>query len=59
MNHVRGMLMLIAAGVAVWRGWKIPTSSHAWIGYGLAALAVSWLYGTCPVPLTRAGALCF
>jgi len=43
----------------VWRGWKIPTSSHAWIGYGLAALAVSWLYGTCPVPLTRAGALCF
>jgi thiol:disulfide interchange protein len=40
MNHVRGVLMLVASGVAVWRGWKIHTGSHAWMAYGLAALAL-------------------
>jgi hypothetical protein len=41
MNHVRGVLMLVAAGVAVWRGWKIHTGTHAWLAYGLAAVAVA------------------
>jgi len=40
MNHVRGVLMLVAAAVAVWRGWKIHTGTHAWMAYGLGALAL-------------------
>lgn len=40
MNHVRGVLMLVAAGIAAWRGWKIHTGSHAWLGYGLAVVAL-------------------
>jgi hypothetical protein len=40
MNHVRGILMLVAAAVAVWRGWKIHTGTHAWMAYGLAGLAL-------------------
>jgi hypothetical protein len=41
MNHVRGLLMVVAAAVAVWRGWKIHAGSHAWMAYGLAALALA------------------
>jgi hypothetical protein len=41
MNHVRGVLMLVAAAVAVWRGWKIHTGSHAWMAYGLGAAALA------------------
>jgi fumarate reductase subunit D len=33
--------MLVAAAVAVWKGWKIHTGSHAWMAYGLAALALA------------------
>jgi hypothetical protein len=40
MNHVRGFLMLVAAAIAVWKGWKIHTGSHAWLAYGLAVLAL-------------------
>jgi uncharacterized membrane protein len=40
MNQVRGVLMLLAAGVAVWKGWKIHSGGHAWLAYGLAVLAV-------------------
>lgn len=40
MNHVRGVLMLVAAGAAVWRGWKIHTGTHAWMAYGLGVLAL-------------------
>jgi len=40
MDRVRGVLMLVAAGIAFWRGWKIHTGSHAWMGYGLGALAL-------------------
>ena len=39
MNQVRGMLMLIAAGIAFWRGWKIHAGPHALLGYGLGVLA--------------------
>jgi hypothetical protein len=41
MHHVRGLLMVVAAAVAIWRGWKIHTGSHAWMAYGLAALALA------------------
>jgi len=40
MNHFRGVLMLIAAGVAFWRGWKIHTGHTALLGYGLGVLAL-------------------
>jgi hypothetical protein len=40
MNQFRGVLMLLAAGVAFWRGWKIHTGHTALLAYGLGALAV-------------------
>jgi len=40
MNHVRGFLMLLAAGVAFWKGWQIHHGSHAWMAYGLGAAAL-------------------
>jgi uncharacterized membrane protein len=40
MNQVRGVLMLVAAGIAAWKGWKIHYGTHAWLAYGLAALAL-------------------
>ena len=41
MNHVRGFVMLLAAGFAVWKGWKIHSGPHAWMAYGLAAAALA------------------
>lgn len=32
--------MLVAAGVAFWRGWKLHTGHEALVAYGLGALAV-------------------
>jgi hypothetical protein len=49
MNHVRGFLMLLAAGVAVWQGWKIHYGQHAWMAYGLGAAA----FGLAAWHLTR------
>lgn len=40
MNRVRGMLMLLVAGVAFWRGWKIHSGHVALLGYGLGVLAL-------------------
>jgi len=40
MNRVRGVLMLVAAAIAVWKGWKIHTGTYAWMAYGLAAVAL-------------------
>jgi hypothetical protein len=40
MNRVRGFVMLLAAAFAAWKGWKIHIGSHAWMAYGLAALAL-------------------
>jgi hypothetical protein len=40
MNHVRGTLMVFAAGVALWKGWQIHTGPHALLAYALAALAL-------------------
>jgi hypothetical protein len=41
MNHFRGVLMLLAACVAFWRGWKIHTGHVALLAYGLAVVALS------------------
>ncbi|MFZ0746765.1 MAG: hypothetical protein WAM85_20335 [Terracidiphilus sp.] len=40
MNRVRGILMLVAAGIAFYRGWKIHTGHTALLGYGLGVLAL-------------------
>ena len=41
MNHVRGVLMLVAAAVAFWQGWRIHTGPHAWLAFGLGAAALA------------------
>jgi hypothetical protein len=40
MNHFRGILMLVAAGVAFYRGWKIHSGEYAVMAYALGVLAV-------------------
>ena len=40
MNHFRGVLMLLAAGVAFWRGWKIHHGNTAMLAFGLGTLAL-------------------
>ncbi len=32
--------MLVAAGIAIWRGWTIHTGLYAWGAYGLGVLAL-------------------
>lgn len=33
--------MLLAAGVAIWRGWQIHRGPYALMAYGLAVLALA------------------
>lgn len=33
--------MLLAAAVAVWKGWQIHRGEHAWLAYGLGAAALA------------------
>jgi hypothetical protein len=40
MNRFRGILMLVAAGIALWRGWKIHTGQYAVWAYGLGVVAL-------------------
>ena len=40
MYRVRGIVMLIAAGLAFWRGWKIHTGETATLAYGLGLMAL-------------------
>lgn len=40
MNHFRGFLMLLAAGVAFFQGWKSHTGSHAVLAYALGVMAL-------------------
>jgi hypothetical protein len=40
MNPLRGLLMLVAAGIAFYRGWKIHTGEYALMAYGLGVLAL-------------------
>lgn len=41
MNRFRGSVMLLAAGLAFWRGWKVHTGHIAVLAYGLGALALA------------------
>jgi hypothetical protein len=41
LNPFRGILMIIAAAIALWRGWQIHSGRYAWMAYGLAALALA------------------
>ena len=40
MYPVRGVVMLVAAGLAFWRGWKIHTGETAVLAYGLGLMAL-------------------
>ncbi len=55
MNHFRGFLMLVAAGFAFYKGWKIHTGQHALLAYGLgvAALCLAVWHLTRKPPLKR------
>ena len=39
MNPFRGILMIVAAAIAFWRGWQIHSGRNAWLEYGSAVLA--------------------
>jgi hypothetical protein len=41
MNPFRGILMIIAAAIAFWRGWQIHSGRYAWMAYGLAVVALA------------------
>jgi hypothetical protein len=40
MNHFRGILMLVAAGFAFYKGWRIHAGPYALLGYALGAAAL-------------------
>jgi hypothetical protein len=40
MQPFRGLLMLVAAGIAFYRGWKIHTGREALVAFGLGVLAL-------------------
>ncbi len=40
MEQARGILMLVAAGIAFYRGWKIHTGREALLAFGLGVLAM-------------------
>ena len=41
MNPVRGIVMLLAAAVAFWKGWQIHRGETAVLAYGLGAMALA------------------
>ena len=41
MNHARGIVMLLAAAVAFWKGWQLHRGETAVLAYALGALAFS------------------
>jgi len=40
-NRIRGILMLLAAALAIWKGWQIHRGEIAAMAYGLAVLALA------------------
>lgn len=40
-NRLRGIVMLFAAVLAVWRGWHIHGGERAVLAYGLGAFALA------------------
>ena len=41
MEQVRGVLMLLAAAVAFWKGWELHGGRAAMLLFGLGALALA------------------
>jgi hypothetical protein len=41
MNSTRGIVMLLAAAAAIWKGWEIRRGEPAMLAYGLGALALA------------------
>jgi uncharacterized membrane protein HdeD (DUF308 family) len=39
-NRIRGIVMLLAAVVAFWKGWQLHRGETAVLAYGLGALAL-------------------
>jgi hypothetical protein len=58
MDRIRGIVMLIAAALAIWKGWQIHRGEMAVLAYGLGALALAvgvWhLTRRAPPPRPRA-----
>ena len=40
-NRIRGIVMLLAAAVAIWKGWQIHRGETALMAYGLGILALA------------------
>ncbi|MGD0345284.1 MAG: hypothetical protein ABSA85_00925 [Terracidiphilus sp.] len=41
MNRIRGIVMLIAAALAIWKGWEIHRGEMAVLAYGLGVMALA------------------
>lgn len=39
MERVRGVVLLLAAGLAIYRGWQIHIGRYSLMAYGLGALS--------------------
>jgi len=40
-NPVRGIVMLVASALAIWKGWQIHHGETAVLAYGLGSLALA------------------
>ena len=40
-DRIRGIVMLLAAAAAIWKGWQIHRGEMAVMAYGLGALALA------------------
>ena len=40
-HRMRGVVMLLAAGVAIWKGWQIHRGETAVLAYGLGVMALA------------------
>jgi hypothetical protein len=40
-NRIRGIVMVVAAAVAIWKGWQIHRGETAVLAYGLGVLALA------------------
>jgi hypothetical protein len=40
-NHFRGIILLLAAAAAIWKGWQIHRGETAILAYGLGAMALA------------------
>jgi hypothetical protein len=40
-NRIRSIVMVLAAGVALWKGWQIHRGETAVLAYGLGAIALA------------------